>query len=128
MNPSQTAIAELIKIGTTKHFPGNLIVQDLQENTDLWYAYYATLHNCTFPGTFSVYDPISYDISGKCLHEIFQGKMEYNKLCVYSTGKNNRLLEELARKNWGCKHHNYQSGLIHGEVNYHIQLLIFHWY
>ena len=128
MNQYQTAIADLIKLATTKKFPGNQIINDMEANTELWIAFYGTLHNCTIPGTFGVYDTEGYNVAAENLRQLSTDKPNYNKLVIYSTGKNNIILEEIAHKNWGCKYHYYQSGLIRGEINYHIQILIFHWY
>lgn len=100
----------------------------MEENPETWLSFYGTLHNYTSPGTFSVYDPEAYNVAAVTLHQLSTDIPIYNKLVIYCTGKNNRLLEEIALKNWGCKHHHYQSGLIRGEVDYHIQILIFHWY
>lgn len=126
MNNCQKVIADLIRLSTTKNFPGNQIVDDLEANPDLWHNYYATLHNCTFPGTFSVYDPEGYNVAAENLQQIGIGQMEYNKLCVYSTGKNNSLLEEIMEK-CGSKMYDVKSGLIRKEDKY-IQILFFYWY
>jgi len=127
MNNAQKAIAELIRLSTTKKFPGNLIVDDLEANEELWHSFYATLHNCTIPGTFSIYDPEAYNVAAENLRQLGIGKMEYNKLCIYPTGANNGLLKQMAKTNWNADFQESQSGLIRKDGSY-IQILIIKWY
>ena len=127
MNPAQTAIADLIKLATTKKFPGNQIIMDLELSPELWISFFATHHNYAIPLEYSVYDPEAYNLAAEHLRQLNVGKLIYNKLLIYCPGKNNRLLE-IALKNWGCKHHHYQFGLIRDEKPYNIQILILHWY
>lgn len=126
MNPSQEAIAQLMRQGTTKKFPGNKIVDDLQANPSLWTSFYATLHNCAIPLETSSYDPEQYNLAAEHLRQLNVGKLIYNKLIIYCPGKNNRLIE--LAQNWGCKRHHYQFGLIRDEKQYNIQILILHFY
>jgi hypothetical protein len=127
MNQVQQNISDLIRLSTNDNFPGNQIVEDLQDKQELWNSYYGTYHNYTFPGFFSVYDPQASRIMAEHLHQIYLGIPVFNKLIIFSTGKNNMLLEKLAKNNWNCNAFETKIGSVYADDK-RIHILIIKWY